>query len=130
MSVTRNLSKSALAATLVGLVAMSSGAKAGEHAQNLGPVESNEPILTTVGNKRVIAFHSMESGHCQLSAVVWNSSDIEAVSASRFRVRLEPHEMVYVDTPDNKTLALQCGEKAETLEIVKPTQVITAGAAP
>ena len=52
---TRILSLAA-AGAVVALTADSIPARADELAQNLGPVGPYEPILTTVGNKRVIAF--------------------------------------------------------------------------
>ena len=53
-------SKLAAAGALVALVAVCTPAGAGDQAQNLGPVGANEPILTTVGDKRVIAFYLPE----------------------------------------------------------------------
>ena len=46
----------AAASALVALTAVGSSARADELRQNLGPVGPHEPILTTVGNKRVLAF--------------------------------------------------------------------------
>ena len=53
---TRNLSL-AVAGALIALTAVGPPARADELTQNLGPVGTHEPILTTVGNKRVIAFY-------------------------------------------------------------------------
>lgn len=115
--------------TLVVLAGFSFPAYADELAQNLGPVGPHEPILTTVGNKRLIAFYEPGSGQCGLNIVVWNQADESADSAARVRVILKPRQMVHVDSPDNKSLNLQCGDSAETLEIVDPHRLITAGAA-
>ena len=52
-------------------------ARADDLAQNLGPVGPNEPILTTVGSKRVIAFYEPGGGHCTINVVVWDRSDDE-----------------------------------------------------
>ena len=48
----------AAASAFVALTAVSFSARADELPQNLGPVGPHEPILTTVGNKRVLAFLS------------------------------------------------------------------------
>ena len=47
-------------------------ARADELAQSLGPVGPHEPILTTVGSQRVIAFYMPGSDRCALHAVVWD----------------------------------------------------------
>jgi hypothetical protein len=57
---TRSLSLAA-AGAIVALTAVSIPARADELAQNLGPVGPREPILTTVGSKRVIAFYWPEA---------------------------------------------------------------------
>jgi hypothetical protein len=53
---------------------------ADEPAQNPGPVGPNQPILATVGSKRVVAFYLPNGGQCAVQAVA-------ADSAARFRVR-------------------------------------------
>jgi hypothetical protein len=42
---------------------------------------------------------------------------------------LNPREMVHIDSADNKSLNLKCGEYAEALTIVDTSKVIAAGAA-
>ena len=56
----------AAASALVALTAVNPSARAEELPQNLGPVGAHEPILTTVGNKRVLAFFEPGNGHCAL----------------------------------------------------------------
>jgi hypothetical protein len=124
---TRLLSLAA-AGALVALTAASIPARADELAQNLGPVGPHEPILTTVGSKRVIAFYEPDSGHCAFHAVVWNTTDANADSAARVRVSLNPKQMVHIDTAENESLDLQCGDNAENLAIVE-TKFVAAGAA-
>ena len=108
----------AAASALVALTAVGSSARAEELPQNLGPVGPHEPILTTVGNKRVLAFFEPESGNCAFQAVIWNTADDNADTASRVRTNLNPRQMVLIDTPDNKTLKLECGDNAERLAII------------
>ena len=54
---TRNWLHGFAAAGALALTVASASASADELAQNLGPVGPNEPILTRVGSKRVIAFY-------------------------------------------------------------------------
>lgn len=118
----------AAAGALFVLTAAGITARADELAQNLGPVGPHEPILTTVGSKRVIAFYEPDSGHCAFHAVVWNSTDVNADSAARFRADLIPRQMVRIGTAENASLNLQCGDNAESLAIVD-TKFVAAGAA-
>jgi len=114
----------ALALSLASLPAHSD-----ELAQNLGPVGPNEPILTTVGSKRVIAFYVPGNGHCGINVVVWDRSDASGDSAARVRVNLSPRQTVHIDSAENKSINLQCGESAETLALVDTSKMIAAGAA-
>jgi hypothetical protein len=96
----------------------------------LGPVGPHEPILTTVGSKRVIAFYEPDSGHCALNAVVWDNTDADTdMSAVRIRVSLRPGQMVHIDTVEQKSLNLECGDNAEKLAVVDTGEFIAAGAA-
>ena len=80
----------ATAISIVALIALNPSARdpsarADELSQNLGPVGPHEPILTTVGNKRVLAFFEPSSGHCALQVVVWNTADVNADTTARIR---------------------------------------------
>jgi hypothetical protein len=94
----------AAAGALFVLTAASITARADELAQNLGPVGPHEPILTTVGSKRVIAFYEPDSGHCAFHAVVWNTTDVKADSAAGFQADLNPRQMVRIDTAESASL--------------------------
>jgi len=122
------LSRLAAVLTLVVLGGYGLPTRADELAQNLGPVGPHEPILTTVGSKRVIAFYEPGGGNCSLNVVVWDRTDESGGSAARVRVSLNASQMVHIDSPDNKSLNLQCGDYADTLKIVDG-KLITAGAA-
>jgi hypothetical protein len=115
----------------VALTAASLPARAEEPAQNLGPVGPHDPILTTFGNKRVIAFYEPDNGHCGLNAVVYDKTDADTgmTSAARVRVSLNPRQMVHIDSTDNKSINLQCGDYADTLALVGTSEFIDAGAA-
>ena len=118
----------AAASALVTFTAVNPSARAEELPQNLGPVGPYAPILTTVGNKLVLAFFEADGGHCALQAVVWNTADVNADTTSRFSTNLNPRQMVRIDTPDNKSLELQCGENAERLAIIDNNDFVAAGA--
>ena len=116
------------AIAIVALTVVNPSARAEELSQNLGPVGPHEALLTTVGNKRVIAFFEPDSGHCALYAVIWNTADVNADTTSRVRTNLSPRQMVSIDTPDNQSLKLQCGDNAERLAIVDNKDFVAAGA--
>ena len=128
-SLTRNWCLGFAAAGALALSAASMPVCAEELAQNLGPVGPNEPILTTVGSKRVIAFYETNGNDCGMHIVVWDRVDDSGGSAARFRVTLNPRQMVHIDSAENKSLDLQCGEQADTLAIVDTSKFVTAGAA-
>lgn len=117
------------AGAFVALTAASLPARGDELVQNMGPVGPNEPILTTVGNKRVVAFYVPGGGHCGINVVVWDNTDEDGNSAARLRVSLNPRQMIHIDSADNKSINLQCGDYAEALAIVDTSKLIAAGSA-
>ena len=109
-------------------------ARADELFQNLGPVGPHEAILTEVGSERVIAFYEPDNGRCAVHAVVFNKTDAYTgmTTAVRFRVSLNPREMVHIDSADNelvKSLNLQCGKNAEKLTIIDTDSLVASGVA-
>jgi len=117
------------AAGAFALAAASLPACAEDPVQNLGPVGANEPILATVGSKRLIAFYEANGEQCGMHVVVWDHADVSGNSAARFRVTLAPYQVVHIDTAENKSLNLRCGKSAETLAVVTENKFVTAGAA-
>jgi hypothetical protein len=97
----------------------------------LGPVGPNETILTTFGNKRVLAFYGLEDGRCAVNAIVFDKSDVDTgkTTAARVRISLNPMEMIHLDSSDNETINLQCGDHAKTLAIVDARTLIAADGA-
>ena len=118
----------AAASALLALTAVNTSAHAEELVQNLGPVGPHEPILTTVGNKRILAFFEPGNGYCAIQAVIWNTTDLNEDTTSRVRTNLNPGQLMIFDTPDNKTLKLQCGYKAERLAIIESKDFVAAAA--
>ena len=114
------------AAGALALTVTSIPTRADEMAQNLGPVGVHEPILTTVGGKRVIAFYEPGGGNCDLHVVVWNQNDASGDSAARVRVSLNPRQVVHIDSADNKSIDLKCGDYADTLSLIETSTLVTA----
>jgi hypothetical protein len=121
----------AAAGAIVALIAANAATRADDLPQSLGPVGPNETILATFGSKRAIAFYEAFNGRCTLNAVVYEKTDAETglTTAMRVRVSLNPREMVHIDSSDNKTMSLQCGDRAKTLKVVDPNTLVAAGVA-
>ena len=118
LSLTRiQLLSFAAAGALVALTAASAPARSEERPVRLGPVGPNEPIITTVGNKNIIAFYVPGDGHCNIQVVMNDRTDASGGSAAQVRVTLNPRQSVLVDAADH-TLSLKCGENAATLSVI------------
>jgi hypothetical protein len=113
------------AGALVILAAASVPAHSGERPLRLGPVAPNEPIMTTVGTKNVIAFYKPVDGYCNVHVVTCNRKDDSG--AEQVRVSLSPRQIVHVDV-DNDTLNLECTDNATTLAVVDSDGRIVSGA--
>ncbi len=120
-----------LSCAVVGALAVFGGyglpARAGDMPEVLGPVGPNDPIVTTVGRKGVLAFYEGDGIHCVMHVVMWDRDDESGDSAAGFRVTLNPHDVVHIDTAQNKSLGLQCGTAADTLAIVETGRLYAAG---
>ena len=121
--------KFAALGTLVVLGGSGLPARAGDMTEVLGPVGPNDPIITTVGRKGLLAFYEADGSHCSMHVVMWDRDDESGDSAAGFRVTLDPRQAVHIDTAQNKTLGLRCGNAANTLSIVDTGRMYTAGAA-
>ena len=86
-------------------------------------------ILTWVGSKRVIAFYQPDNGNCAVHVVVWDPADVKAELTAGFQATLNPRQMAHINTAENKSLYLQCGDNAERLSIVDTAKFVVAGAA-
>ena len=109
----------AAASTLFALTTGITPASAYEMTQNLGPVPAHEPILTTVGNKHVIAFFVPGDGQCNVQVVTWNADDMEANSAGGVRLSLNAGQTASIDSSETESFTLKCGDHAETLASVQ-----------
>jgi hypothetical protein len=109
----------AAAGAIVTLTAASVSARSDDRPVRLGPVGPLEPIMTTVGDKNVIAFYRPGDGHCNIYVVLNDRTDASEHSGTQVRVSLSPRQVVHLDTTDNDTLNLQCGNDAETLAVIQ-----------
>jgi hypothetical protein len=97
-------------------------ARSEDRPVRLGPVGPLQPIMTTVGDKDVIAFYRPGDGHCNIYVVLNDRTDASVHSGAQVRVSLSPRQMVHLDTGDNGTLTLKCNNEAESLAIVDQNQ--------
>jgi hypothetical protein len=112
---------------LAALAAFSVSASADEYMTNFGPVGPNEPILATIGGRRVIAFFVPERGSCAVNTISWKDAGADAPYApSRVRLSLRPGEMVRFDG-EHLSMNLLCGADAATLAAVAPPELISTG---
>lgn len=124
------LLKLAAVGSLVVLGGIARPARADELVQTLGPVVAHVPILTTVGNKRVIAFFEPGTGRCLLNAVIWDPKFPDTgdpntgTSAARVRINLEPGQILHIDSDETTSLNLRCTENAATLGIVDDDELV------
>jgi hypothetical protein len=94
-------------------------------ADELSTVGPNEPILKTVGSKRVIAFYETDGSHCNMTIAVWDLTDSSGGSAARVWVTLDPRQVVRIGSiAGRRSLDLQCGDNAKSLAIVDTKKVI------
>jgi hypothetical protein len=105
----------AAAGAFVALTTVGFPARADELVQHLGPVGAHGPILTTFGNKRVIAFYEPDNGRCAINAVVYDKTDADTgmTTAARVRVTLNPRQIVHIDSTDNKSEMLGLVDNGE-----------------
>jgi hypothetical protein len=85
--------------------------------KSVGP---NQPIMTNVGPKRVLAFYIPENGGCAVSAVVWDidaNTGTSPYTSSRVRMELHPGQSMKLDTSGNGSLGLKCGDNGKTLTL-------------
>ena len=57
--------------------------------------------------------------------VVWDPTDAE--STAGFQATLIPRQMAHIETTENKSLYLQCGDNAKRLAIIDAAKFVVAG---
>jgi hypothetical protein len=121
------LTRFAAAGAIVAFTAASIPARSENRPVRLGPVGPLQPIMTTVGDKDVIAFYRPGDGHCNTYVVLSDRTGASGHSGTQVRVSLSSRQSVHLDTSDNNTLNLKCGNTAETLAIVDEDDHIVSG---
>lgn len=117
------------AASVLTVLAFTHMASADEARTNLGPVGPNEPILATVGEKRVIVYYERDDGNCAVSAVVFDASPNGGGRGSvRVRVALHPGEIFNLDGVDGQRVVLTCGPDASLLTVLNRGELLTRSA--
>jgi hypothetical protein len=109
------------AALLASLTTMSAPAVAGDEVYQ--PIQA---ISQTVGSKHVAGYFLNPNGQCQVTLMVeevWDpDGDTSDFTASRLRFELQPNQTAAVDTAENESISLTCGDKAETLALARPNK--------
>lgn len=126
-----------LATAAAALVAIPISTLADGQVNRLGPAGPNEPILSGVGDKRVLAFYSQHSGNCAVHVVAWDNPAADSPMAKfgpdparralRVRVSLTPGQIAHIDAVDNQTIDLQCGPKATNIAFVASSKHVASG---
>ena len=118
------------AASVLTVLAFTHMASAADQTRaNLGPVGPNEPILATVGEKRVIAYYERDDGKCEVSVVVFDASPKGGGRGSmRVRVALHPGELFNLDSVEGQRVVLTCGPNANLLTVLNRGEVLTKSA--
>jgi hypothetical protein len=114
--------KIAAAGAIFALAAFATPVSSEDRVTGLTSVGPHEPILTTVGNKRLVTFFVADNGQCNVQAVFWNADDVEAKSAGGVRISLNPAQTVSIDSSATETLTLKCGDYAESLSAIDSDQ--------
>ena len=121
-------SKIAVVGALAAFTSLNVPAVADE-LNNLGPVGPHQPILTSVGSNRVIAFYLPGSNQCALHAVVWDKTNDSEASPARIRISLEPGQIMHIDSVEGNSLNLRCGSNADGLALVNTDNAVAFGTA-
>lgn len=120
-----NKTLSMAAGSVLAVLAATSMASAGEAAKaNLGPVGPNEPILTTVGESRLVAYYQPDDGKCSVSAVMFTKSpNGGGYKSARVRVALDPGQIFRFDGAKGDRAVLTCGPDAKVLTVLNPGEI-------
>lgn len=125
-SLTHKSCTTLVASGFIALSSLAAPVYADDPVEHLGPVGPHEPILTNVGSKRVIAFYTPGENACALQAIVWTQEE-NPTAPARVRVSMDPGAIVHIDSPENESLNLQCGDNAKKLAVVEDDEQVAFG---
>ena len=122
------LKTAAVAAILLAsFTTMSAPAVAGDEVYQ--PIQA---INQVVGSKHVAGYFLSPNGQCQVTLMVeeeWDPDrDTPNFTTFRLRFELQPNQTAEVDTAENESISLACGDEAETLALTGPRQVYALNA--
>jgi hypothetical protein len=116
-------------ASLLAALSFTTMASAEQAQVNLGPVGPYEPIVATVGDKRIIAYYAPQAGKCAVSAVVFDTSKADSgQTPARVRVALHPGELFHLDSIVDATVVMTCGPNAEMITVLNRGELLTKSA--
>ncbi|HUU25226.1 MAG TPA: hypothetical protein VMW68_06630 [Methyloceanibacter sp.] len=115
------------AASMLAALAFTDMASAEQAEINLGPVGPYQPIVATVGDKRIIAYYAPDGGKCAVSAVVFDTAD-RGQTPARIRVALHPGELFHLDSVVDQTVVMTCGPNAEMITVLNRGELLTKAA--
>jgi len=117
------------AASMLAALAFTDMASADQAQVNLGPVGPYQPIVATVGDKRIIAYYAPDGGKCAVSAVVFDTSTVDrGQTPARIRVALHPGELFHLDSVVDQTVVLTCGPNAQMITVLNRGELLTKAA--
>ncbi len=107
-----------LAAALTAALSAPLAGPAAADERSYRPIEA---ISEHVGSKHVAGYFVNDDGRCQVVVMVeelWDpDQDTPGAPAARLRFDLRPSQSASVDSPENVSISLTCGDKAETLAL-------------
>jgi hypothetical protein len=120
--------KIAVSASIAGAIAfclLTGGirAQAEDRPRSLGTIEPNKPLITTVQNKKVIAFFVSDNHRCAIQTIVWDKDDENANSATGVRLVLDEEDSMNV-AGSWGSLILKCGKDAVTMDVIETREYV------
>lgn len=117
------------AASALTALAFTVPASAEQDLVNLGPVGPNEPIVTTVGDKRIIAYYTPDAGKCAINAIVFDKAAADrGRTSARVRVALHPGELFHLDSVVDQSIVLTCGPEAKMITVLNRGDLLAKAA--
>ena len=95
------------AGALVALAFVNTPVAAGGADAKMRPAGPHEPILASVGVRRVVASFATDFGHCAVNASVWDSIEAQADSAIAHQRQPDPGQLLHIDSLEAETKSLE-----------------------
>ncbi len=112
------------------LIAVLSAPLSSPAAADENVYEPIQAISQAVGSKHIAGYFVNEDGRCDVTVMVeelWDpNDDTPDFTAARLSFELQPNESATVDTAENESISLTCGDEAETLALDRPDKAYAA----